>query len=298
MYVNWWYEIVDGLSEWWMNWTSIRRRFAKSSSKIYERRKSAQSESHTDSRTSRTNGDSHHAKAPSRLVKTIPILIQILCFWTLSIALFFYLKYNVSETGFCLRVQVESTQLDPIDRYSPYLRRLDSVSVFSGTYSVGPNRYSWSLSPETGFCLRLQWNLLSWAQSIELVPISETGFCLLVQVEPVRSGQVDRADLYFLSCRSGDREIGPNWIDSTWKRRQNPVSETLYVLNRNNRMDDIQKHNNCILIGCSSWFLASLTLRPWRWRRYVTSKRRAASKLPCVTTQKTTLFIVKISDPT
>jgi hypothetical protein len=63
-------------------------------------------------------------------------------------------KHNVSETGFCLRLQVKPIQLGPIDRASPHLRtinttfrRLDSVSVF-----------------------RL--NLLSWVQSIELVPIS------------------------------------------------------------------------------------------------------------------------------
>jgi hypothetical protein len=56
-------------------------------------------------------------------------LVQILCFWTLSIILplcktqscLYILKHNVSETGFCLRLQV---------------------------------------------------NLLSWAQSIELVPVS------------------------------------------------------------------------------------------------------------------------------
>jgi hypothetical protein len=31
-------------------------------------------------------------------------------------------KHNVSETGFCLRIQVKPTQLGPIDRASPYLR--------------------------------------------------------------------------------------------------------------------------------------------------------------------------------
>jgi hypothetical protein len=50
-------------------------------------------------------------------------------FWTLSIVLLlskmascFYLKHNVSETGFCLRLQVKPTQLNQIDRASPYLR--------------------------------------------------------------------------------------------------------------------------------------------------------------------------------
>jgi hypothetical protein len=33
----------------------------------------------------------------------------------------FYLKYNISEIGFCLRLQVEPTHLGPIDRASPYL---------------------------------------------------------------------------------------------------------------------------------------------------------------------------------
>jgi hypothetical protein len=33
-----------------------------------------------------------------------------------------YLKHNVSETGLCLCLQVEPTQLGSIDRASPYLR--------------------------------------------------------------------------------------------------------------------------------------------------------------------------------
>jgi hypothetical protein len=52
-------------------------------------------------------------------------LIQILCFWTLPIVLFLsktlssFFKYKVSETGFCLRLQVKPTQLGPIDRAGP-----------------------------------------------------------------------------------------------------------------------------------------------------------------------------------
>jgi hypothetical protein len=38
----------------------------------------------------------------------------------------FHLIYNVSETGFCLRLQVHHTQLDTIDRASLRLRRQDS----------------------------------------------------------------------------------------------------------------------------------------------------------------------------
>jgi hypothetical protein len=57
-------------------------------------------------------------------------LVQLLCFWTLSIILslskkhrpVYFSKHNVSETGFCLCLQVKPTQLGPIDRTSPYLR--------------------------------------------------------------------------------------------------------------------------------------------------------------------------------
>jgi hypothetical protein len=34
----------------------------------------------------------------------------------------YFSKHNVSETGFCLRLQVKPTQLGPINRASPYLR--------------------------------------------------------------------------------------------------------------------------------------------------------------------------------
>jgi hypothetical protein len=50
--------------------------------------------------------------------------LQILRFWTLSITLCLYLKcrpvslsnHNVSEIGFCLRLQVKPTQFGPINR--------------------------------------------------------------------------------------------------------------------------------------------------------------------------------------
>jgi hypothetical protein len=50
------------------------------------------------------------------------MIIKLLCFWILSIVLFLFKTRNVSETGFCLRLQVEPTQLGPIDRASPCLR--------------------------------------------------------------------------------------------------------------------------------------------------------------------------------
>jgi hypothetical protein len=57
------------------------------------------------------------------------VFVQILCLWTLSIGLSLYenrpvfsSEHSVSETGFCLRLQVQHTQLNPINRASPYLR--------------------------------------------------------------------------------------------------------------------------------------------------------------------------------
>jgi hypothetical protein len=34
-----------------------------------------------------------------------------------------YLKHNVSQTGFSLRLQVSSTQLDPLNRATPHWRQ-------------------------------------------------------------------------------------------------------------------------------------------------------------------------------
>jgi hypothetical protein len=90
-------------------------------------------------------------------------------------------------------------------------RRLDSVSVF-------------------------RWNLLSWAKSIELFPI--TG------LQHQHKHSTNRRQGIALS-------IGHNWVGSTWRRRHNPVSETLCVLNKSRTMDRVQKHNNCINIPSS-----------------------------------------------
>jgi hypothetical protein len=48
-------------------------------------------------------------------------LIQQLYFWTLSSSSFVSFRF-VSDTVFCLRLQVEHTQLGPIHGASPYLR--------------------------------------------------------------------------------------------------------------------------------------------------------------------------------
>jgi hypothetical protein len=50
-----------------------------------------------------------------------------------SSCFFLFKTQNVSETAFCLRLQVEPTQLGRIDRASPYLRRRGLA------LSIGPN---------------------------------------------------------------------------------------------------------------------------------------------------------------
>jgi hypothetical protein len=70
-----------------------------------------------------------------KVLGTIYSVVQILRFWTLYIFLslpkrrpVYFLEHYVSETGFCLRIQVRATHLGPIDRASPYLRRQNPVS--------------------------------------------------------------------------------------------------------------------------------------------------------------------------
>jgi hypothetical protein len=66
---------------------------------------------------------------------TCILRVQILCFWTLSIALFlsknavlFIIQNTTLRRWFCLRLQVKRTQFGPIDRAIPYLRRQNPVS--------------------------------------------------------------------------------------------------------------------------------------------------------------------------
>jgi hypothetical protein len=39
----------------------------------------------------------------------------------------FYRKHDVSESGFCLRLQADPIQMDPVDRGSLCLRTMDNV---------------------------------------------------------------------------------------------------------------------------------------------------------------------------
>jgi hypothetical protein len=74
--------------------------------------------------------------------------------------------------------------------------------------------------------------LCFWTLPIVLFLLKQTTFrrlwfCLRLHVEPTQLGSVDKARPY-LSLDGGlALYFGPNWIGSTWRRRQNPVSETL-----------------------------------------------------------------------
>jgi hypothetical protein len=57
--------------------------------------------------------------------------------------------------------------------------------------------------------------------------VSETEFCLRLQVEPIPLGPVDWATLCLLVRRQRVALLCvPYWFCFTWRRRQNPVSET------------------------------------------------------------------------
>jgi hypothetical protein len=91
--------------------------------------------------------------------------------------MFLFKTHNLSETVFCLRLQVEPTQLGPIDRTgigtcSIYWAQLSRFHLKTETEVIVQiylkHTTFWRLDSVSVFRL----NLLSWAQSIELVPIS------------------------------------------------------------------------------------------------------------------------------
>jgi hypothetical protein len=47
---------------------------------------------------------------------------SVIVLWTLFIILFLFKTHNILETGFCLLLQVDPSQLGPINRASTYLQ--------------------------------------------------------------------------------------------------------------------------------------------------------------------------------
>jgi hypothetical protein len=84
--------------------------------------------------------------------------------------------------------------------------------------------------------------------------VLETGFCLRLQVKPTHLDPIDRASPCLQTMEGGLKiknkspEIGTSSLDWTqlatfhMERRQNTISETLYVLDKNGRMGNAQKH--------------------------------------------------------
>jgi hypothetical protein len=110
--------------------------------------------------------------------------IHMLWFWILSIILFlFKTKYNVSETGFSLRLQVEPTQLGPIDRSHPYLwapaPTQDRLYKYKPRITQTIHTYPilcWCRHPETGT------SSIDWAQLSRFNLKMETKFSLQIAV--------------------------------------------------------------------------------------------------------------------
>jgi hypothetical protein len=59
---------------------------------------------------------------------------------------FFYLKHNVSETGFCLCLNFVSTELGPVDKISLCLRQGDSIRMCFLWGTDKPLEFSWVLN--------------------------------------------------------------------------------------------------------------------------------------------------------
>jgi hypothetical protein len=58
--------------------------------------------------------------------------------------------------------------------------------------------------------------------------VSETGFFLRFYVLPTQVGPIGRASPCLRSGGQGlALSIGPTWVGSSWRRRQNPISEAL-----------------------------------------------------------------------
>jgi hypothetical protein len=81
-------------------------------------------------------------------------------------------KHNVSGTGICPRLQVKPTQLNPIDRASPYLRTTMPISEGTQTlvYIVNPPQ-SWSLHSCKLTCVECAYDetIIQWKNGVSVV---------------------------------------------------------------------------------------------------------------------------------
>jgi hypothetical protein len=141
--------------------------------------------------------------------------------------LFLFKTHNFLETWFYLRLQVVPIELGPNDRPSPYLR---TPAPTQDRICINQAQRKPSARVKTNFKTRKKtphtWGLAPMSYLSQMV-------CAVL-------------GMYTLTCvgagvlRQGPAlSTGPNWVGSTWRRRQNPVSETLCVWNKNRTMDNI-----------------------------------------------------------
>jgi hypothetical protein len=69
----------------------------------------------------------------------------------------FYLKHNVSETGFCLHLQVEDTQLGPEDRANLCDRATATTQMKTKLHGLSPRAKFTDRA--TAACRQHQWDL-------------------------------------------------------------------------------------------------------------------------------------------
>jgi hypothetical protein len=97
--------------------------------------------------------------------------------------------------------------------------------------------------------------------------VSEAGFCLRIQVETTQLGPTNRGTLCLHVI-----PVGPNWVVSTWRWRQNPVSEMSALYKRRWIISRILivMNGNCLTTVEDStccfnpiYLIFPAALRPW-----------------------------------
>jgi hypothetical protein len=112
-------------------------------------------------------------------------------------------------------------------------------------------------------------NLYNYCVSEHICNVKHAEFwrmdCISASGRATLLGPINRASPYlWASAPSQDRIYKPSTaqpicnsktnvkvVALTWKWRQNPVFKTVYILNRNRWMDNVQKHNTYTLCGLS-----------------------------------------------
>jgi hypothetical protein len=122
----------------------------------------------------------------------------------------FYLKHDVSDTGFCLRLQVEPTHVGPIDRASVWPRKPATTRIvfIKSTQAVNESWHFPHLESPRIWKLRPRVFKLKMVKMFTLIG----GLCCWLY------------KAYWCCCWC--ISIGPNCAGSTWRRRKSPVSAT------------------------------------------------------------------------